>query len=405
VSLFRVAASVVNGVGAAARALGVPAGRLDPAELERAASRSEGHDDFGDPRFRVGLETLVESLEADADLHMLGRLHMRALVIELLVTRLRLSRRLAQSRQRAPVSLTPPLLVCGLPRSGTTFLHRMLAIRSDARPLPLWELREPIPRTNSPHLGPGAPDPRLALAQARDRRIAELLPESVDAQHLMRAELPDECGHLFKVAFWSSLFWQVPVYRYLEWYIDADAELPYREYRALLDALAEPGRRLVLKDPFHAGHLESLLGVLPGAMVVQTHRDPVEIVPSFHKLTTTFQAVLSARVDRERTVELNTRWLQTLVRRSADARPRLEPGRVFDVDYRELVADPFTVVEAIHDHFGLDFDPAYRARLTQFIADNPQRKHGPNPYAASDFGQHRDQIAEAFADYRTRFQR
>lgn len=392
-SLLRSATSLINGAGAAARALGVEIARLTPDELEQAASHSEGHAEFGRPHYRTGLELLVESLEGDANLHTAGRLHMRALLIELLVTRLRLGALPA----REPSPLISPLFVCGLPRSGTTFLHRMLAERSDARPLPLWELREPIP-------GPGR-DRRRERARVRDQRLAAILPDGVDAQHLMRAELPDECGHLLKVTFWSALFWQVPVYRYLEWYLAHDSRQPYREYAALLEALARPGRRFVLKDPFHAANLPSLFTVMPEAMVVHTHRDPLEVVPSFHKLTTTFQAVLSDRVDRARTVALNLRWLSALVAASHEARARIPAQRVFDVDYVDLVGDPLAVVEAIHTHFGLELGDDYRVRLQRFIAANPQRKHGQNPYAAADFGQQQGEIAEAFAGYRERFRR
>lgn len=394
-TLLRAATSLINGAGAAARALGVEIGRLTPDDLEHAASRSEGHAEFGRPHFRAGLEVLVESLEGDANLHTAGRLHMRELLVELLVTRLRLGALPAREPSASP--RLPPLFVCGLPRSGTTFLHRLLAERSDARPLPLWELREPIP-------GPGR-DRRLERARVRDQRLAAILPDGVDAQHLMRAELPDECGHLFKVALWSSLFWQVPVYRYLEWYLAHDSRQPYREYAVLLDALARPGRRFVLKDPFHAANLPSLFAVEPEAMVVHTHRDPLQVVPSFHKLTTTFQAVLSDRVDRPRTVALNLRWLSTLVAASQHARAQIPTQRVLDVDYADLVADPLTVVEAIHAHFGLELDDHYRGRLQRFIAANPQRKHGQNPYTAADFGQPQAEIAEAFAPYRERFRR
>jgi hypothetical protein len=392
-TLLRAATSLLNGAGAAARALGVEIGRLTHDELEHAASDSEGHAEFGHTHFRTGLERLVESLEGDANLHTAGRLHMRALLIELLVTRLRLGAR--QARTPSVTPLSPPLVVCGLPRSGTTFLHRMLAARSDARPLPLWELREPIP-------GPGR-DRRFEQARVRDQRLAAILPDGVDAQHLMRAELPDECGHLFKVTFWSSLFWQVPVYRYLEWYLAHDSRQPYREYLTLLEALARPGRRFVLKDPFHAANLPSLFAVAPEAMVVHTHRDPLEVVPSFHKLTTTFQAVLSDRVDRARTVALNLRWLSSLVTARDAARDLIPAQQVFDVDYTDLVANPLAVVERIHAHFGLELDDPYRGRLQRFIAAHPQRKHGQNHYSAADFGQQPAEIAEAFASYRERF--
>jgi hypothetical protein len=393
-TVLRAATSLLNGAGAAARAFGVEIGRLTPDELEHAASQSEGHAEFGRPHFRAGLERLVESLEGDANLHTTGRLHMRGLLVELLITRLRLSKIQARTPTTSAPRL-PPIFVCGLPRSGTTFLHRMLAERSDARPLPLWELREPIP-------GPGR-DRRLEHGRARDQRLAALLPDGVDAQHLMRAELPDECGHLFKVTFWSSLFWQVPVYRYLEWYLAHDSRQPYREYVALLDTLVRPGRRFVLKDPFHAANLPSLFAVMPEALVVQTHRDPLEVVPSFHKLSTTFQAVLSDRVDRPRTVALNLRWLLAMVAASHEARAQIPAQRMFDVDYVDLVGDPLAVVERIHAHFGLDFDDDYRSRLRRFIAANPQRKHGQNAYAAADYGQQQAEIAEAFAAYRERF--
>jgi hypothetical protein len=391
-SLLRKATSLLNGVGTAAKAVGLSVGRLDPDELERNASRQEGHDDFGAPEYRKGLEMLVDSAERDANLHTLGRMHMRGLIIELLVTRLRLSRVKAKASGNSKPML-PPLVVCGLPRSGTTFLHRMLAERADARPLPLWELREPIPER-------GKPDDRLARARARDKRLAALLPDDADAQHLVRAELPDECGHLLKVAFWSSLFWQVPAYRYLEWYLAADPTPAYRDYRALLDVLAKPDRRLILKDPFHARHLDRLLAVLPDAMVVQTHRDPVEIVPSFHKLATTYHALLSERFDRARTIALDMRWLQAIVHDGRELRAKLAPRRVFDVDYPELLADPLGVVDRMHAHFGLEFDENDRNRIARFVAENPQHKHGRNRYTAADFGQHDDEIAAAFAEYR-----
>jgi hypothetical protein len=392
-SLLRAATNLLNGAGAAVRALGLELGRLAPDELEHAASEAEGHEDFGSSHFRAGLEVLVESLEGDANLHTTGRLHMRGLIVELLVTRLRLSA--VQARGHVPALGPAPILVCGLPRSGTTFLHRLLAERRDARPLALWELREPI-------AGRGR-DRRLEQARARDRRIAEFLPPSVDAQHLMRADLPDECGHLFKVAFWSSLFWQVPVHRYLEWYLAHEPRAAYRDYVALLGVLARPGRRFVLKDPFHAANLPHLFSVMPDALVVQTHRDPVEVVPSLNKLSITFQSVMSERVDRARTVALNLRWMQQLVNQSEQARARIDARRLFDVDYTDLVRDPLALVEALHAHFGLSLDDDDRARMQRFVASHPQHQHGANPYRAADYGQQPAEIAEAFAAYRERF--
>ncbi|MCA9660154.1 MAG: sulfotransferase [Myxococcales bacterium] len=393
-SVLRGISAAINGIGGAAGRLGLQLPRLSIAGVERAAARRAGVDDFADGAHREGLAALIEAADSSA-LNTIGRLHMASLLTQVLATRLRLiqARRDRPAIDRGPA--LPPILVCGLPRSGTTFLHRLLAEREDARPLPLWELMEPIP-------GPG-PDRRLAEAEARMRRLAALSTANLDAQHLMRAELPDECGHLFKCTMYSSIFWQAPLYSYLEWYLGADTRAPYRDYRALLGLLDRPGRRLVLKDPFHARHLSSLFAVLPEALVVQTHRDPLEVLPSFHKLTTSVHRLFTARPDTARAVELNTRWLADLVERSAADRAALPERRVCDVRYRDLVADPVGVVARIHAAFDLEFSPALAARLERFVAANGQRKYGANPYTLEQFGQRREAIAERFATYRATF--
>jgi hypothetical protein len=388
---------VVNRVGAAARKLGVPVASLSPAALEQSAVEDAGLDDFGEGGYREGLHALVEAIEADPSIHMAGRLHLRALIVRELVTRLRLQHARRHDPRLDEGPRLAPLVVCGLPRSGTTFLHRLLSEHDDARPLPLWELMEPLP-------GPG-PDRRLATARARLERLSSLAHDALDPQHLIRAELPDECGHLFKATFFSSIYWQAPLHRYLEHYLRADPGPPYRDYRALLAALDRPGRRLVLKDPFHARHLPSLFAVLPAANVVVIHRDPVEVVPSFHKLTLSLHRVFSDAVDVPRTVELNTRWLHDLVGRHLDARSSLPSARIVDVGYRELLADPVAVVAHIHDRFGLELDARTQARLERYVADHPQRQYGANPYRAEDYGQRPEALAERFADYRARFAR
>jgi hypothetical protein len=391
VSLFGGVVSVLNRAGGVARALGVPVLRLSVDALEDAARAKEGGGDFGDPSYRDGLVALVDSIERDARLHTLGRLHMRTLITQALATRLRLVklRRLRPDLDAPPA--VAPLIVCGLPRSGTTYLHRLLSELDGAQPLPLWQLMEPI-------AGAGV-DRRLKDAHARMARLAALSP-TIDAQHYIRADLPDECAHLFKATFLCSLYWQAPAAGYLEWYLRAPVAPAYRDYRAMLAALAQPGRRLTLKDPFHARHLEELFAVIPDAMVVITHRDPLEVVPSFHKLTRTMQQVLTDELDVGRMVDLNTRWLRDVVDRMMGARGKVPAGRVLDVAYGDLVADPVATVERVRAHFGLPRGEAEISRVRRFVDENPQRKHGHNPYAASDFGQTPEQLAAIFGEYR-----
>lgn len=394
-SLLQRTVWVVNRVGAAARKLGVPVARMSATALQQAAVEEAGAVDFGHGYFREGLRVLVDAIEDDPAIHVAGRLHLRSLIVRELVTRLRLRQAIHREPALEQGPKRPPLLVCGLPRSGTTFLHRLLSEPDDARPLPLWELMEPLP-------GPG-PDRRIETTRARLERLSSLTRDDLDPQHLIRAELPDECGHLFKHTFFSSIYWQAPLYRYLEWYLRADPGIPYRDYRAALAVLDRPGQRLVLKDPFHARHLPSLFEALPAANVVMLHRDPVEVVPSFHKLTLSVHRVFCDAVDTSRVVDLNTRWLHDLVQRNLEARARVPSARILDVGYRELLADPVGVVARIHEHFGLPLEPSMRARLDRYVAAHPQRQYGTNPYRVEDYGQRPEALAERFADYRTRF--
>lgn len=382
---------LVNALGDGARRLGLARDTLEPDALVEEACRVAGLSDLGDATFRPALEMLLRSCAEDANLHFIGRRHMRELVVRALVTRLRLVD--AARRAPDPAPLAPPLLVCGLPRSGTTFLHRLCAEADDTRALRLWELMDPLP-------GPG-PDRRREDVDARMARLRRYAPANLDAQHVMRADLPDECGHLFKPTFLSSLYWMAPVTGYLAWYPHHDARPAYREYRKLLELLrADATQRYVLKDPFHAMNLPALFAAIPDARVVQTHRTPSEVVPSLHKLALTTQAVLSEGVDPARVVEANTTWLETVARRSVTDRAQIPDGRVLDVAYVDIVRDPVGVVRRVHAHFGLPWSDALKARLDAFVAGNGQRRHGENPYSAEDFGQTPAGIDARFEAYR-----
>jgi hypothetical protein len=182
--------------------------------------------------------------------------------------------------------------------------------------------------------------------------------------------------------------------------MSADAGPAYRVWAALLARLEPAGRRLVLKDPFHAAWLPEIRAVCPDVLVVQTHRDPVEVVPSFHKLCATMHAVFVPTFDRARTVAANTAWLERVVERNAVGRSHVPAAQRIDVDYRELVADPVAMVVRVHTAFGLPVTEGHLARARALLAEHGQRRHGDNPYTAEEFGQTRDELARRFARYR-----
>jgi hypothetical protein len=365
--------------------------RFDPEALLREAMAAEQTDDLGpEPEaLRDALATYAESVERDARPHGLGRSYLYERIFRMsLVARLRLAPHLTPgARPRRP-----PLVVCGLPRSGTTLLHRLLALADDAAGIPLWQLLEPIPPKDGP-------DRRRDHAVRNLEWLGRLVPVSLDAQHLVRPDLPDECGHLLRASFMGSMPWQVPAYGWLQWSLRVDPGPAYRVWAAFLAVLEPEGRRLVLKDPFHAGNLAALLACCPDACVAQTHRDPLELVPSFHKLATTIHRVLVPAIDLPRTVRAHMEWLETLVERNAEARRALAPARVVDVGYRALVADPLGEVARIHDAFGLPLTATHEERIARWMVEHPRREHGPNPCSVAEYGQTDDEIRTRFAGY------
>jgi hypothetical protein len=364
--------------------------------LWAAAIEDEQCDDFGPAAASVrrGLEVFCESIERDARPHGIGRYY---LYFRVCGVALHTCLRVAPSVRAGLGPTRPPLVVCGLPRSGTTLLHRLLEQADGARGIPLWQLTDPRPSRSGR-------DQRRHRSELNISRMRRMVPLPMDAQHFVRPDLSDECGHLLRNSFLGSMPWQIPAFGWLEWALAQDTAPAYRQWAALLHHLEPPGIRLVLKDPFHAANLEELLAVCPEATIVQTHRDPLEVMPSFHKLCTTVHSVTTRRLDLPRTVEAHMRWLVSVVERNEQGRSVLvatgRRDRVLDVQYAELLADPIRVVERIHEHARLPLTGAEIDRMRTWLLHNQQRRHGSNPYSVEAFGQRPEEVAERFAGYR-----
>ena len=392
---------LLNAAGKSLRAAKLPFARFDEEALREAAVKETGLNEFGDPYHREGLLRLLESVEEDADLHFAGRLAYREMIVNNLVNRLLLM----EARKRDPEvferPMIPPIVVLGLPRSGTTFLHRLLALDPANRGVPLWELVRPLPDGG---VVEGEPDRRREIVARRLESRQKLAPD-VDRKHYARADTPEECIWLFAVTLLSPMFWVLaPVYGYLEWYEGQDRIKSYSEYRWLLQVLqdAYPTRRLALKAPAHTGALDALLKTVPEALLVQTHRDPVESVSSLNSLFYSLHSAVTDRPDARRTAKANLGLQEREVALNLAAR-NMYPGLVFDVYYDHLVADPIGTVRGIYDRFGLAWSGAFEDRLRAYVLKNPKGRHGPHRYASAEFGQTDEGIAERFAAYRRRF--
>lgn len=387
---------LLNRAGALARGVGVPTVSLQPEALVQRARRTAKLEDFGDAEDHAGLVRLCRSLEEDAQLSLGGRIVMRENITNALVNRLRLVEATKRSPETFETPLVAPLLVVGLPRSGTTLLHRLLSLAEGARPLLLWEVLEPM-------AGPG-PDQRRDQVQKRVRMLKRLAP-AYDAKHHLDADEPDECALLLDSSFTSAVWCMMaPVFGYIDWVKERDPTPSYRMYTQFLQHFQAqtPDRRLTLKAPLHTAYLDSLFANIPNLMVVQTHRDPVQVIPSLVSLFETMYGIIS-KVEREVGASFVADVIEMLIDRNMDARDRISADRLIDISYDDLTADPLGTTHKIYAHFGLDWTDAHERRIREWTTERPRHRLGVHTYDLNGSGLTQEGLAQRFARYRARF--
>jgi hypothetical protein len=258
-------------------------------------------------------------------------------------------------------------------------------------------MQQPIPGTGA--------DQRREMSFREVSRFKRAAPD-IDAKHHVDPDEPEEDFFLFDSSLWSFSFWVVaPVYGYLEWYLQQDPLPGYRIYREHLQFLQDesPGKRLTLKAPVHTAYVDTLLETIPNAMIVQTHRDPVEVTSSVNSLMYTLQSYVTESLDVRRAAATNTDLFVYFVEQSMAARERIPASRILDVRYADLTADPVGTVRKIYDHFSLKFEGRFQSRMRRWMDERPRHKFGKHEYTAEDFGMTEAQIAERFKGYIARF--
>lgn len=360
---------------------------LDSDALLRAAERSTGLEDFGDPWFREGLDTLTRALVDEAELTPLGRILVRADLVMSLENRLRLEDWRSRHPEIADEKIERPLVVIGMARTGTTILHNLLARDRRNRVPMTWEVDHPFP---PPESATRDDDPRIAEVDARLDRVDELIPD-FKKMHPMGALHPQECVRILSNELASMIYelsFHVPSYR--SWlHEQADLRPAYRGHRRMLQHLQwrHPGR-WVLKSPCHLWHLDAFLSEYPDALLVQTHRDPLSILSSLTSLATTLRAMYGARVAP---VEIAREWAELnadALNASVDARESqlVDPSRVIDIQFRELVRDPIGTVKRVYDFAGIEMTEEATDAIKAHWDENPADKHGKHAHRFSETG-------------------
>jgi hypothetical protein len=355
-------------------------------DLHASASRLTGLDDFGDDDYREGLEVLLAAYARDAALTPEGNKATRALLRGALVARLFSELAWRQHPEYADVVIERPIFVTGLPRTGTTALHRLLTADPMHQGLELWLTDVPQPR---PPRQTWEQNPVFAGIQEGYRRHHLARPEFMGL-HYMSADQVEECWQLLRQSMRSISYEclaHLPTYS--DWLRTQDWISAYRRHRRNLQLIGLPDaeRRWVLKNPSHLFALDALLEVYPDALIIQTHREPRTAIASVCSLSaeasrgwsTTFHGEVVGRDQ----LELWARGLEQFVA----ARARHDPARFVDVNYEDFVADPIGTAESIYTRFGLPLTPAARAAMQELHAESTTGDRRPSHrYALADFG-------------------
>ncbi|MGI8493301.1 MAG: sulfotransferase family protein [Acidimicrobiales bacterium] len=369
-------------------------------ELHELASRITGLDDFGDPGYQEGLEVLLESYRSDERLTRWGNKATRVMLRDTLVARLLSQAGWKQHPEHAGAPVIAPVFVTGLPRTGTTALHRLLCADPAHQGLELWLTQVPQPR---PPRQSWADHPVYQqMQQALERHHVDN-PEFMGV-HYMSADMVEECWQLLRQSMQSVSFESLAhIPTYATWLAESDWTGPYKRHRRNLQliGLNDPGRRWVLKNPSHLFALDALLEVYPDAMIVQTHRDPRAVIASSCSLSaqaTDGQSELfQGPVIGGDQLELWARGADTF----HQARQRFGPGRFFDVKYEDFTANPLGTAEAIYRHFDLDLSEPARTAMAEVHRESTDGVAAPSHrYTLEEFGLSGEEVDERFSDYR-----
>lgn len=382
-----------------------------PAEFRHAFDRvheivtqETGHTDFGTGDYRPGLTTLLQSMDYDPHFTETGRRVAWGMVVGVLRSRAQAIAAMKANPAYRDARVLAPVVITGVPRTGTTALHRLLAVDPRFQGLQTWLLDNPMPRPPIETWGE-YPEFRKTVEQLDAQYAAA---PDAKAAHFRAAEEVHECCMILRQSFVSNLWscgWSAATYD--AWWQCQSEEAAYRYYDECvrLIGLNDPDKRWLLKNPGHIEHLDLLFAVFPDAKVIQTHRDPAKAVPSLVSLLMNLNRLMEDDriVQRQETLLRRevAKWANAV--RKAEAVRRDYPEQVLDVVHADFHARPMETVERIYAFIGMDIPEETRTALTRRIAEKPELQHGVHRYDIADFGMTIEQAREPFAEYIARY--
>lgn len=383
----------------------VPQVGLDVEEMCATARKQTGLRDFGDPWFLEPLEVLVEALGEEASLNPIGRFAATGQFLKVMRERLWAQHWFDSEHEILAEPLSPPVIVVGPMRSGTTRLHRLLAADERFEHLRFFETVCPVP---PPDFRAGGRDPRPRQAGRLLSAVHRLNPRTAVIHPTAPFEPEEELGLLVASA-WGMKHeaqWRVPMYG--RWSENTDPTPAYRHVARLLQLVrwARGGtsrKPWVLKTPQHMLDLPALLRVFPGARLIFIHRDPERVVGSSCSLVWNQMTIHSDKVDP---AWIGQHWLHKTrlqIDRMQIARSRVDPQQRIDVLYKDMDADWLAVMQRVYAFLDMDITPALPSMRQYLKRARRQHRWQHHRYSLSSFGLDPATVRSHFEDYMLAF--
>ena len=379
----------------------------NPDSLEQEAHAVDGLADFGEPDLREALEQLLYSLENEAGLNGVGTAVLRQRVVDILATRLRVHEYLKRFPEIRDEIIAEPLVIVGLPRTGTTMLHRTIA--ADHRMYaPLWfETRFPCPALD---WDPAGEDQRVIDGKAEMQAMLEANPDLL-AVHPMDAMGPDEDIMLLEQSFYSfniQSFAHLPSF---DAWVEAQDHRPGYEYLKLLLQFLQwqkkqnghQAERWTIKAPHHLHYMDLVFKVFPDAKVVQSHRDPLETIPSLASMISELWGIYSDAADPKVVGAQWARKFATGMNHTMDVREQMGDERFLDLWFKDTVSQPLQEIQKVYDFIGMELTTEAEEEMRRWQDFNKRESRPSHDYSLEQFGFTEEGLMQQYARYRERF--
>ena len=353
---------------------------------------------LGEEDYREPLEILLQDLSEESNLQPHGYLGMRQNIISRLKVRADLNEIVTNKSLPAPAA---PVIVSGLPRSGTTFLFDLLDADSNQRSPLTWEIFNPLPLAKNE----ATKKARILKTNAQLAIIKSLVPDLNDL-HPLNASLPEECQQITTISLRSiayALMARTPNYKkYLKTCDFSSAMLWHARFLQVLEQTNTPIRWL-LKDPTHVHHIPELLSAYPGAYFVFIHRNPTTTIPSICSLSAKITSALSTHADKEEIGESLLDYWAHAIEKGLEDRAEIPDNRIFDIQFRDFISDPMEQIRRMYAHFGFELNQSNEENMHNFLTADAANKKSSHTYTLEEFGLKEKQIRERFKEYTTQF--